>query len=305
MAKVTFGTSTAPETATVPVDQLPAAPVAPVTAVAAPAPRPSSSIGNFSDSADDIDFSQIKLPKLKIVQNVGPLASAFEPGSVVIVAPGDVIVPLNEAPPKKATAEPQKPVNLVILAMRRTDRWVEKTAYADGADNQQGRIFNSEQEVIQCGGTSSYEVNKQDPSKPYFRPMATILALVEQPKHDVEDPSKPFEDTFGLFSTEAAGKRWCLVTYDMLGTAHTNGAKALRTARLMGAARPGWSTVFFGLNTILKTFGSNSAYAPQFRPGAKLTPEQKAEIQAILTGAASEPAPAPAPAPASATASAA
>lgn len=297
MSRINFGAPGA-ESATQPVDAITAtepaskpidaAPVTgAVTTVPAPQPPAKPSIGNFSDNPDDIDFSQIKLPKLKIVQNVGVLAASFTPGAVVIVAPGDIIVPLNDGPPKTAKAAPQVPANLVILAMRKTDRWVEKTAYSDGPDNQQGRIFNTEQEAIQAGGTTSYDINKTDPSKPLFRPMATILALVQQPEKQADDPKgPPFVDEFGLFSIDAGGKRWCLVTYDMLGTAHTNGAKALRTARLMGAARKGWSTVYFGLSTTLKTFGSNSAFAPQFRPGAVLDEVTRADVAAVLAGAA-------------------
>jgi hypothetical protein len=200
---------------------------------------------------------------------------------VVVAAAGDVVFPVAYAPPKpvapgsKAPPEkPQTPVDLIILAMRRNDRYTEKTE--QGSDDR-GRLFQTEKEVFDAGGTTNYD-QARETGKPLFRALSTVLALVGKPA-DIED------DT-GLFSVIVGGRPYALVLWHLVGSGHTNAAKPLKTARKFTYLRSGWSSRKVTLATVFKRWDANrSGFIPQVRPGAELTPGEAADVADTLAGA--------------------
>lgn len=239
-------------------------------AVVSAAPVPTSPASRFSDDPEDIDFSQLTLPTLKIVQGVGELSAVFAPGQIVVVGKGDVLIPVADAPPKAGQkgAAAQKPVNLVLIAISRNDRFSEKIV--GGA---RGRLFDTEEQVLKAGGTPNYDEAKAT-GKPYFERLATALLLVEKPA-DLTDET-------GTFALDADGKKYALVFWHLKGISYTNAAKPLRTARRFGFLKPGYSSTVVELGTVLKTYGQNSAFIPTVRPGGATSDELRKVVNEVL-----------------------
>jgi hypothetical protein len=274
MAKVSFAANPTAETATQPVevadptaDQQVAqfeADTSRAVALSQPPSNPPPAVrpvSTFSDDPEDIDFSQLSLPTLKIVQGVGDLSLSFDPGQLVVVGKGDVLLPIADAPPKAGakSGAPQTPVNIVVLSISRTDRYSEKVS-----GGVRGRLFDTEGAVFAAGGTTNWDENKANPAKPYFEKLATALLLVEKPA--------ALEDDTGTFGFELEGKKYALVMWHLKGISYTNAAKPLRTARKFGFLKAGYSSHVLSLGTSLKTYGTNSAHIPVIKPSGD-TPE--------------------------------
>lgn len=246
----------------------PALPVYVPPPVGVPAAPQTSGSGVFDDSADHIDFDQLTLPGLKIVQGVGDLSQIFSPGQLVLSTPGDVMVDLCEAPAKRPNDPPQVPIRVLVVAIRRDDRYSEKIV--GGA---RGRLFSTEQEVLANGGTTNYDEAKAT-GKPLFQPLATALILVAKPENRVDES--------GLFSIEVGDSKYALALWHLKGVLYTNGAKPLRTARKFGFLKGGYPTREVLVTTALKSYGQNSAYIPVIKPGAVSGPEVLATVKEIL-----------------------
>lgn len=284
MSKVSFAAPTATTApvavpVAVPVEALPAEDAKTVAQFEADTQRaaalavattipPASPASRFSDDPEDIDFSQLSLPTFKIVQGVGDLSQSFNPGQIVVVGKGDVLVPIADAPPKNAKDKPQQPVNAVIIAISRNDRFSEKIL--GGA---RGRLFDTEKQVFDNGGTTNWDEGKAT-GKPYFERLATALLLVEKPEG--------LEDETGTFSFSADGKQFALVIWHLKGIGYTNAAKPLRTARRFGYLKAGYSSVSVGIGTALKSYGQNSAYIPTVKPGEPTTEELRKVVAEVL-----------------------
>lgn len=239
-------------------------------AVVPSAPVSTTPASRFSDDPEDIDFSQLTLPTLKIVQGVGELSAVFSPGQIIVVGKGDVLIPVADAPPKAGQkgATPQKPVNIVLIAISRNDRFSEKIP-----GGTRGRLFDTEKQVLDAGGTTNYEEGKAT-GKPYFERLATALLLVEKPEG--------LEDETGTFGLEADGKKYALVFWHLKGIGYTNAAKPLRTARRFGFLKPGYSSAVVELGTALKTYGQNSAFIPTVRPGGATSDGVRSVVNEVL-----------------------
>lgn len=281
MSKVSFAAKPAVDNATQPLPPEDAATVAQFTAdttkanslpaVVPPPQPPARNDSRFSDDPEDIDFSQLALPTLKIVQGVGDLSLAFDPGQIVIVGKGDVTIPLADAPPKagaKGGAE-QVQVNTVLIAISRHDRYSEKLP-----GGVRGRLYNTETEVLNNGGTTNWDENKANPAKSYFERLATAILLVEKPA--------ALEDETGTFGFEAGGKQYALVVWHLKGISYTNAAKPLRTARRFGFLKAGYSSRVVKLGTALKSYGTNSAYIPTVAPGGDTPEELRGIVSEVL-----------------------
>lgn len=225
----------------------------------------------FYDDAD-IGFNDIILPRINIVQKVGELSNVFQGGEIVY----NSSLPIYTPPIIKdgAVVKPgTKPLNIVILGFRKK-QFVEKVI--GGA---MGALCNTEEEVARLGGTLDYKeheakVKAQIPSK-LFQRLATALILVEKPEQlaDAEHIQ---------FAHECEGRYYALALWSMKGTAYTNAAKHLFTARKMGHLKDikengrviggGYPTYSWTLGTKLETYGSNFAHIPVLTNGAKTTP---------------------------------
>lgn len=238
MAKISFTKSNeaGSETAAKPVAEVEAVVAPPAPAVSVPAlrgPQPLSS--NTLSDDDQIDLTQIKLPKLNIVQRIGELSTQFKPEDILL---------------NRALVLPQ-PVDVVVIAFRPRDQYAEKTT---GGDT--GRLFDTKEEVASVGGTTDYNM-AQASGKPLFRPLATCALLVKQDT-SIKDNS--------LFTHEIDGERWGFCLWSMVGTTYTAAAKVFRTAKLLGTEcdlRGGYANGRWALRSKVETFrNGNVAVVP-------------------------------------------
>ncbi|RPI07189.1 MAG: hypothetical protein EHM64_00205 [Ignavibacteriae bacterium] len=186
---------------------------APAGAVAAPASSameaytPSSPITRrpagpaTDDVVGDVDFSDIRLPRLNLVQRTGELPDKFDFGSIVL---------------NKEAVLPQ-PVRFIALNMKK--QWQEKTEYGSG---ESGQVFNSREEVIAAGGTFGFKDGQ-------FSELAHVHLLVEKPEGFETDPANA--GVVDLFMYEIGGAVWAPAVISVGRSAYTSMAKALLTAR--------------------------------------------------------------------------
>lgn len=220
-----------------------------------------ASRGSFADD-DIIDPADIVIPRLNFVQKVGELSNVFAPGSIVLN--GQLV--MIDAP--KGTAE-SDPLEILFIGFRKV-QFVEKV---EGGGK--GMTFNTEAEVAAAGGTLDYNVAAATGQQIYQR-LATALTLVRQPK-GLDDTMFPLP----YDNADGSVTNYTLALWSMKGTAYTNGAKIIKTARKMGHLRKtGYKAGWWTLRSKLKQYDSNFAYIPVLKP---VPGGSSPELQAWIT----------------------
>ena len=223
------------------------------------------------------DFSEIILPRINIVQNMSKSKDTFPLGSLILDQKVALFVPpliQNGNVTRPATP----PATLVVLGFRPT-RFSEKVA-----GNERGALFNTEEQVLQAGGTLDYnEWNlKKAAGMKYFQPLADALVAVARPDNVADD------DT--VFSYAVDGVKYALALWAMKGTAYTAAAKRVFfTARAIGCLRsggyPSWS---YTAATREDTYGANKTWVPVCLPKTKTTETFLAFVRQVLNAPAGE-----------------
>lgn len=239
------------------VSEIPTAPVN--LAVAKTVPQPvtvseTETHNSFND--EDIGFNDIILPRLNIVQKVGDLSNIFNPGEIVL---NQTLVIHEPAVPEKSKVG-HSPIILTVLGFRKRQFCEKKEGGA------LGNLFNTEAEVVQAGGTLDYKEHKST-KKTLYQRLATALLLIQKPEHlsDGDNINFPYE---------CEGKWYALALWSMKGTAYTNSAKLMYTARKIGHLRVGYPTQAWSVTTKLEKYpGDLYAHIPIVRPGPKNTPK--------------------------------
>lgn len=244
-------------------------PTAPVTSTAlvpvADAGVPAVSDSPIEFDENDIKFSDVYLPRVNIVQNIGDLMKVFNPGEIVLNSTYVIHTPAQLE--KKIPGTPALKITLIGFKKK---QFAEKVS-----GNVQGLLVNSEAEVARAGGTLAYkewdqsvQASKTNPAvKPlkYFQALSTALLLIERPEGLNDEGNLQFP-----YSCE--GKQYALALWSMKGTAFTNAAKHFFTARKIGHLREGYPTRAWTLTTKLETYGSNMAWIPVVKPSEASTP---------------------------------
>lgn len=266
-----------------PVVRIPTTPApAPTTAVAVQAPQSAVKHSNDPTELDDdnIGFEDVILPRINIVQKVGDLSNIFNGGEVVLNQESVIHEPafIHPNDPKLNTPGTGL-LNLTVLGFRKR-QFTEKVA-----GGKLGMLLNSEADIAKNNGTLDYKEWQQSleaakvPGSPaakrLFQRLGTALILVERPVHI------PDEDHV-LFPYDFADKWFALVLWSMKGTAYTNAAKTMFTARKIGHLRTGYTAQSWTLTTLLKEFDGNFAYIPVVKPGAKNSEEFRAFARQII-----------------------
>jgi len=207
------------------------------------------------------DFSEIVLPRINIVQNIGKLQESFENGSVTLNQQHPLFIPpriVNGKIEREATP----PVIMTVIGFRPT-RYSEKTT--GGA---RGLLVNTEAEVRANGGTLDYsEWNlKKASGMKRFEPLADAFVAIERPE------SFPDDDT--VFVYDVDGRKLALALWAMKGTSYTAAAKRVFfTGRSMGILRGGYPTWAFSIATREESYDTgNKAWIPVCLPARKQTP---------------------------------
>jgi hypothetical protein len=250
--------------AVAPAAEIPTAPVTALVPVAeVGVPAVSDSPIEFDEN--DIKFSDVYLPRVNIVQNIGDLMKVFNPGEIVLNSTFVIHTPAQTE--KKIAGTP--PLKITLIGFKKK-QFAEKVS-----GNVQGLLVNSEAEVARAGGTLAYkewdqsvQAAKANPAvKPlkYFQALSTALLLIERPADLKDDGNIQFPYT-------CEGKQYALALWSMKGTAFTNAAKHFFTARKIGHLREGYPTRAWTLTTKLESYGTNMAWIPVVRPAEASTP---------------------------------
>jgi hypothetical protein len=167
------------------------------------------------DVQGDIDFSDIKLPRLNLVQRTGDLPDRFEFGAFV----------LNK--------ECSLGKELRFIALNIKKQYQEKTKFGT-----QGRVFNTREEVKADGGVFGFRDGE-------FSELAHIHLLIQMPEGLEKNPDAA--SVIDLFIYEIDGKLWAPMVFSVGRSSYTALAKPLLTSRQFqlrdGLWRGGWELI--------------------------------------------------------------
>lgn len=168
--------------------------------------KPASLSTNVSSSqgADvqgEVNLSDLRLPRLNLVQRTGDLPDKFGFGSFII----NKEVSLGNA------------VEFIALSLKK--QYQEKRPYGD---TERGAVYDTAEQVREAGGTLGYADYQ-------FSELAHIFLLLKEPEGLDTNPDA--ESVRDLFMYEIAGARWAPVIYSVGRSSYTSLAKALLTAR--------------------------------------------------------------------------
>lgn len=280
MANISFVKNPNPETPGTIAEAAPAVVTTPEAAPAASIPSTSLAVVPSAPLApvapaffDDgnINFKDIIVPRLNVVQKVGDLSELFTPGEIVLNQSTVIHVP--DTKEKKGTG----PLVLIPIGCRPL-QFAEKVSGGG-----RGLFVNSEAEVVAANGTLNYsEWNNSKTSanpKKRFEEYATFLFLVKQPKELLPD------EEHQLFTHEIDGEYYTLALMGLKGTWFTGFAKRLFTERRIGFLKAGGYASFnWNLATTAKAFsngqgGQNYAIVPVVTNGTRSTPAVLAYVK--------------------------
>lgn len=207
-------------------------------------------------------MADMRLPRLNVVHGVGELKDEYPVGAIVY---NNALAIYEPALGKK---EATPPVELVVLGWNPL-RYAEQVPGGG-----RGMLVNTPDEVRSAGGTLDYNewILKRKDGMRRFQILAEAVVLIKQPEHlAAEEAQFPFV---------IDGHRWALGVWALKGTAYTNGAKVIFTARRMGCCIDGYPTCSWYVKTSnmpFKTKGDNgepiqtSVPVPAFTPGRRTT----------------------------------
>lgn len=185
-------------------DDAPPAAASVAVAVVTPASLESSVVPHSSHADDvqgDVDFSDIRLPRLNLVQRTGDLPDRFGFGEFV----------LNK--------EVSLGKTLRIIALNLKKQFQEKVVFGSGEPS---AVFNTREEVKAAGGTFGFADGQ-------FSELAHIHLLVEKPADLEKNPDAA--SVLDLFIYEIDGKLFAPVVISVGRSAYTALAKPLLTSR--------------------------------------------------------------------------
>ncbi|MCH7228590.1 hypothetical protein [Haloferula sp. A504] len=175
------------------------------------------------------------IPKLHLVQAVGPLSEKFTPGQIVY----------NK---EEVISDGTEPVNLTVLRIRK--RYQENLPW--GGD-ELPRVFDTLEEVRAAGGWIDWRDNERPP----FSPILHALVLIRS----------PFEEN-PLFPYEFEGKAYGLALWTLRGVSFTRAGKSIITASQF-ALKDGLHLGSWSLTSKRDKVGMNFIHVPVLRHEAR------------------------------------
>lgn len=175
------------------------------------------------------------IPKLHLVQAVGPLSERFTPGQFVY----------NK---EEVISDGTTPVSLTVLRIKK--QYQENLPY--GGD-QLPRMFDTLEDVKHAGGWIDWRNNERPP----FSPILNALVLIRS----------PFEES-PLFPYEFAGAAYGLALWTLRGVSFTRAGKTIITASQF-ALKDGLHTGSWALTSKREKIGMNFIHVPNLRHDTK------------------------------------
>jgi hypothetical protein len=177
------------------------------------------------------------LPRLNLVQSVGPLSETFQPGAFVY----NKEVTLTDG---------TQPVSLTVLRIRK-----QYQEYVPYGGEEMPRVFDTLEEVRAAGGWIDWRDNQRPP----FSPILNALVLVGSPF-----PEHP------MFPHRFGDADYGLALWTLRSTAFTRAGKAIITASQF-ALRDGLHLGEWSLTSRREKLGMNFVHVPVLRHGVRHT----------------------------------
>jgi hypothetical protein len=223
----------------------------PVTAVAVIEPA-TIAVAEPTTIPNNISREDIVLPRVNLVQKSGKLCDNFAPGTFTFEK--EVVL-----------AKPGEEFTAVVLGTSKY--FQEKVEYGS---SEFGRRANSEEEVRQLGGTTTYGVA----DKPYFQHVADLLIAVKAPEGIDEDALNQFPFPY-------KNENYAIAVYTVASSSYTTLAKRIFTDSLY-TLKAGLHLGEYSIKSELKRNAANSWYVPVPSMPKKYNDAEKAEFFASL-----------------------
>lgn len=185
-----------------------------------------------SVSPNGISRDDIILPRVNLVQKSGKLCDDFAPGSFLFEK-------------QVVLAKPGEEFSFVVLG--HSKYYQEKVEYGS---SEFGRRANTEEEVRELGGTTTWGIN----DKPYFQPVADLLIAVKAPENLDEEADS-------LFPFPYKDEKYAVGVYTVAASAYTSLAKRIFTDSLY-TLKAGLHLGEYSVKSELKRNAANSWYVP-------------------------------------------
>jgi len=191
-------------------------------------------VAQTGHSSGDVNESDLLIPRLNIVQSVGPLSGEFEGGDLVLNGE-TVIAPKNT------------PVNITVINI--VKYYEENLPYE--ANGPLPKRFGSIDEVLDAGMWTDWRGKERPPA----REVAEATVLIQKPD-DLESFS---------FSIECEDKFYALARWKMKGTAYGMAAKKIFTAEKIELRNTGLLSGTWQLSSDRQLKGQNYVFCPILR----------------------------------------
>lgn len=212
----------------------------PVTAVATVAPTAVVPVQSANGVEGEIGRGDINLPRMSLVQSVGPLSEMFKPGQLVL---------------NKETVLTDGETPVVVTVVRVSKSYLQNLPYEEGGPTPE-RV-STLAEVKARGGGIEYV----DDEAPSWIPVADALVLLES---TTDNPAFPFEHN---------GKFYAAAMWNLRKSAYTRAAKAIFTASEFALRNQPLALGKWSLTTSRVKLGQNFVYVPVLRMTGKNPPE--------------------------------
>lgn len=210
-----------------------------------------SSIPVASGVVGEVSMSDIKLPRLNLVQKVGNLADQFTPGSIVF----EKSIVLSDG---------KTPLDLTPLQIRKM--YQLKQEWGEGDSGEAPEVYNTAAEVREAGGSLQWGDAR------FFAEIAHIQFAVKLPLESLSDELKEAAEVVDLFPYIYGDDAYALAMWTVASSAYTALAKPLFTASA-SLLRNGLYHGHYKVTSEIRKNAKNSWYAPRPSFAGKHTPE--------------------------------
>jgi hypothetical protein len=207
--------------------------------------KPSNNTFTVGGITGEIDKGDLSMPKINIVQSVGPLSEDFKPGSILFRK--ELVLVQASDDPKAWTP----PLEITVLSARKQFQEVK-----DYDSDEMGATVDTMAEVEAAGGW----IDWRNDEKPPWRPLLTALCLVKAPTEEIAEQ-------FTLAGPD--DNSYELALWVMTGTAYTRAAKQIMTAAISSLKDKDTGQTMlprgrWHLSVKRDKLGANLVYVPKF-----------------------------------------
>jgi hypothetical protein len=212
-----------------------------------------TAIAAIGEVSGEISRKDILLPRLQIIQSVGPLSRQFKPGDIVLSK-------------EVCAAHEGEELMLVVLSV---DKFFQERFAKFDLNGPRPLRFASEQAALDAGLVTEWSADGKPPTA---EPIADIKILIKEP----ETAKSP------VFSVEVDKSKWAPAIWTVQRTSYSRVAKRIFSARAIELAAKGLLSGLWSLRTRETAINGNLIKAPVLTLVGRNSDEVVAEIKALF-----------------------